>query len=125
MAKILVVDDDPECAALLEAVCQEMGHDVVSAQDGESALRKVRSEAFDVVVTDVLMPEKDGLELLREIRQELPGVKVIAISGGGLLYAEDCLRMAKTFGASQVMLKPLDVRKLQEAIKSLLGESPQ
>lgn len=112
MPKILVIDDDAQCAELLQAVFEQAGHAVRTAADGKIGLNMSRSEKFDLVITDVLMPEKDGLELIKELRRDNPAVQIIAISGGGLLHAEDCLKMARLFGAQHILKKPLDMEKL-------------
>jgi len=121
MAKILVIDDDPECVALLQIAFEKTGHTVFSTSDGMSGLKKACEEFFDLIITDVLMPEKDGLELMLELRRHKPDVKVIAISGGGVLHAEDCLKMAKVFGAQQVMRKPFDINRMLQVAQEMIS----
>jgi CheY-like chemotaxis protein len=121
MAKILVIDDDPHCVSLLKAVFEQSGHTVFSATNGRSGLQAACTEAFDLIITDVLMPEKDGLELIIELKKHKPDVKVIAISGGGVLQFQDCLKMAKLFGAQQVLEKPFDIKKMLEVANDLIS----
>jgi len=121
MAKILVIDDDPQCVELLKIAFEQSGHTVSAATDGRSGLMAACSEAFDLIITDVLMPEKDGLELIIELKRHKPNVKVIAISGGGILHFEDCLKMAKLFGAEQVMEKPFDLKTLMKVANELIS----
>ncbi len=121
MAKILVIDDDPHCVALLKIAFEQAGHTVFSATDGMSGLKMACEKFFDIIITDVLMPEKDGLELLLELKRHKPDAKVIAISGGGVLRAEDCLKMAKLFGAQQVMEKPFDINRMLQVVQELIS----
>jgi DNA-binding response OmpR family regulator len=119
MANILAIDDDEQCVLLLKAVFEKAGHSVASACDGKTGMNLARAGHFDLVITDVLMPEKDGLELIKELRREKPAVQIVAISGGGVLYAEDCLKMAKLFGARHILKKPLDIKQLLEIASAL------
>ena len=119
MATILVIDDDEQCSQLLRAVFEQAGHTVATAADGKAGLQMSRARHFDLVITDVLMPEKDGLELIKELRRDNPDVQIIAISGGGLLYAEDCLKMARLFGAQHILKKPLDIKELLQIASAL------
>jgi DNA-binding response OmpR family regulator len=119
MAKILAIDDDEQCSLLLKTVFEQAGHTVATAADGKTGLKKARAEHFDLVITDVLMPEKDGLELIKELRCDKPDVRIVAISGGGVLYAEDCLKMARLFGAQQILKKPLDIKQLLQIAAEL------
>lgn len=112
MARILVIDDDEQCSQLLRAVFEQAGHEVATAANGKIGLAMSRNSQFDLVITDVLMPEKDGLELIKELRRDNPEARIIAISGGGLLHAEDCLKMARLFGAQRILKKPIDVKEL-------------
>jgi DNA-binding NtrC family response regulator len=121
MAKILVIDDDPHCVALLKIAFERAGHTVISATDGMSGLKKACGEFFDLIITDVLMPEKDGLEFMIELKRHKPDVKVIAVSGGGILHAEDCLKMAKVFGAQHVMQKPFDINRMLQVAQELIS----
>ena len=123
MARILVIDDDPQCAPLLKTAFEQAGHTVFSATDGKSGLKTACDEAFDLIITDVLMPEKDGLELIIELKRKKPDVKVIAISGGGVLHAQDCLKMAQHFGAELVMEKPFDIKKLIQVANELITKA--
>ncbi len=121
MAKILVIDDDPYCVSLLKIAFEQSGHTAFTATNGKTGLQAACDETFDLIITDILMPEKDGLELIIELKKHKPDVKVIAISGGGVLHSEDCLKMAKLFGAQHVMGKPLDIKKLVELVNELIS----
>jgi DNA-binding NtrC family response regulator len=121
MAKILVIDDDPYCVSLLKIAFEQSGHTAFTATNGKIGLQAACAEPFDLIITDILMPEKDGLELIIELKKHKPDVKVIAISGGGVLHTGDCLKMAKLFGAQHVMGKPLDINKLVQLANELIS----
>ena len=120
MAKILLVDDN---ATLLkhqgEFLCLA-GHEVTTAPDGKQAMRLVQTQAFELVITDLVMPEKEGIEIIRELRQSHPALKIIAMSGGGRGDAKDYLAIAKALGASQVLAKPFSGEELLQAVNSTL-----
>src|SRR4051794_10383155 len=98
MAKVLVIDDDPDVRDLMLSLLAEAGHDVVAFANGGGAIDHVRQEHADLLVTDIFMPDVEGLETIREFRRLRPDVPIIAISGidfdGG-----DYLRVARKFGA--------------------------
>lgn len=120
MARVLLVDDDPHIRAVLQAALVEHGHEVVQARDGREGLRLLRRAPCDVVLTDILMPEMDGLELLRGVLREFPAVRVVAMSGGSSrLPGSDSLRMAGMLGAHALLHKPFTV---SEAIEAIVGE---
>jgi CheY-like chemotaxis protein len=122
MARILVVDDDPLIQALVPLALQEHGHLVVQAIDGKQALDQMRRQAIDVVIADMLMPEVDGLELLRAVQKELPPVPLIAMSGGSSrLPGADVLQLARRLGARAVLSKPFTVDDLLAALSTALG----
>lgn len=122
MASILLVDDDEQFRTMLSEVLKRAGHDVQEACNGSEATRMYRSHRTDLVITDLIMPDKEGLETIREIRQNDPGVRIIAMSGGGRNGNIDYLRMASMFGAQQVVDKPFAHREILEAVRRLLEE---
>jgi DNA-binding response OmpR family regulator len=124
MAKILVIDDDEQCSQLLKQFYEQTGHAASIASDGNTGLKLARAEDFDLIITDVLMPEKDGFELIQELRRYKPEAKIIAISGGGVMHAEDCLNMARLFGAKYILRKPLNLQELLQITNELLQSSP-
>lgn len=117
MGSILVIDDDPAVLQMLRTALHRAGHQVLEACDVREAIRLQKSTPAEVVVTDILMPDADGLECIRELRRLDPGVRVIAISGGGRLKSADVLEMARRFGASRTFGKPLDIGELVAAIE--------
>ncbi|MEO5362413.1 MAG: response regulator [Magnetococcus sp. DMHC-8] len=121
MARILVVDDDMSIRALLREILEEEGHQVTEAVDGKQGVHIYREEPADLVITDILMPEKDGVELIMELQETFPEVRIIAMSGGGRgLDAQFSLRIAKDFGAVQQMEKPFTRKRVLETVQRVL-----
>jgi CheY-like chemotaxis protein len=115
MATILVVDDQKPIRSLLRAALEGDGHEVLEASNGLLGLERCRERAPDLIITDMLMPEMNGLELMLELNRSFPNVKVIAISGGPEM--ESGLHAAKLLGARQTFQKPLDIRALLDAVR--------
>ena len=121
MSKILVVEDDPALRLVFERMLVAQKHDVTMAANGAAALRLLDTSSFDLVITDLVMPEVEGLQLLRELRKRPLSPKVIAMSGGGRGSAKDYLEMASSFGAAATLAKPFTQKELAEAIARVLG----
>src|SRR6185295_3799520 len=100
MPRILLIDDDDSVRTMLRRTLAHFGHTVIEARNGKEGLELFHSSEVDLIVTDIVMPEKEGLEVLMELRKKQTAVKVIAISGG------DYLHMAKLMGAAKVLAKP-------------------
>lgn len=115
MAKILVIDDQEPIRSLLRAVLEGAGHEVLEASNGRPGLELYRERSADLIITDVVMPEMNGLELLLELTRTFLNVKVIAISGG--LESEGTLHVAKLLGARQTFQKPLDMEEILSAVR--------
>ncbi len=124
MANILVIDDNPEFREILRIHLEATGHRTVLANDGEQGLALLEREAVDIVLTDILMPQRDGVEVLRETKRRWPALPVIAISGGGWIGATELLGMAERLGADQVLQKPVRrddlIRAVDEALTANL-----
>lgn len=105
MARILLVEDDPLVSDTIALVLQKAGHDVEVAHDGNEGLAKFAAMAPDLVITDIVMPEKEGVQLIRELRAQ-SAVPIIAISGGGRTKNFHFLEIAKALGATEVLRKP-------------------
>lgn len=124
MATILVIDDNPEFREILRIHLEANGHRTVLANNGEQGLVLLEREAIDIVLTDILMPQRDGVEVLREVKRRWPGLPVIAISGGGWIGATELLGMAERLGADQVLQKPVRrddlIRAVDEALTANL-----
>jgi CheY-like chemotaxis protein len=120
MARILVIEDHSDFRDTLSAMLRSADHDVRSGSNGREALEMLTADAFDVLVMDVLMPEVDGIEVLRAIEKLPFRPPVVAISGGGILPASLALSLASALGASAVLFKPFYRQELIEAIEGAL-----
>lgn len=120
MASILVIDDNSEFRDILRTHLEANGHRIVVAGNGEEGLALLERGGIDMVLTDILMPQRDGLEVLREARRRWPGLPVIAVSGGGWIKANELLGMAERLGADQVLQKPVRRDDLLKAVDEAL-----
>ncbi len=120
MTRILVVDDEEPIRGLLRQAFEMNGYDVVEASNGSEAVRIFREDEIDLVITDIIMPNKEGLESIMDLKEIDPDVKIIAMSGGGRLEPHSYLQMASKFGAKKVFPKPLSITLLLAAVKELL-----
>ena len=121
MKRILVIDDDMQFRQMLRQTLERAGFEVAEAPDGEKGMRLYRQDPTDLIITDIIMPEKEGVETIIELRREFPDVKIIAISGGSRgIDAKDCLYAVKQLGADCTFSKPFDRKELLEAISGLL-----
>lgn len=123
MAKILVIDDVEAIRHAMAIVLENEGHAVVQAVDGVDGIRRLRESPVDLLITDVLMPGADGIEVIKAVREHAPNLKVIAMSGGGnQLPAGFSLKMAQAFGAKAVLYKPFENAELVAMVRSVLAE---
>jgi CheY-like chemotaxis protein len=120
MARVLVIDDNAAVRLVARAMLQATGHDVEEAGGGAEAVEAFRGQPADLVLCDVFMPEKDGLQTIRELRALEPGLKVIAMSGVGSRTGVDVLAIARAFGAAEALRKPFDLAALTGAVERAL-----
>lgn len=113
---ILMIDDNPQLRELLQTALTKLGYEVTSASDGAEAIRVIADRTFDVVITDLLMPEKDGIEVIGELKRKQPHARIIAMSGGGRGSREHYLQTAKGLGAHVLLGKPFSVSELSAAL---------
>ena len=106
MANILLIEDEELVAGTIEVVLMKAGHTVTWAANGDLGLKKFDAAPADLVITDIIMPQKEGIATIRELRERSPDVPIIAISGGGRTKNYDFLRMAHKLGATEVLRKP-------------------
>lgn len=121
MAKILVVDDEESIRWLIQERLKMDLHNVDVADNGASGLKQVKDKAYDLIITDLIMPEKDGIEFINELKASHTGVKILAISGGSWgIDATPQLEIAGYLGASATLEKPFTMEELVTAVKRLL-----
>ena len=120
MKVILLIDDDDLVALTIEHMLTSADYQVIRAAEGEAGLQLLKTHPVDLVLTDIIMPGKEGIETIREFRQLDPGWPIIAMSGGGLTLGADYLRMAQALGANAVLAKPFDQEDLLAIIESCL-----
>ncbi len=120
MARILLVDDEAIVRGLFAEVLASDHHEVTTAGDGNGALAALTAGDFDVVVTDLVMPDKEGLETIIEMRKLKPDVPIIAMSGGGRGNANDYLDLAAKLGARKTLAKPFPTQALLDAVNEVL-----
>jgi CheY-like chemotaxis protein len=123
MPVILIADDDAKICAMMQKLLTRAGHVVHLAATGLEADKIIGEQAIDLLITDIVMPEKEGLTLVREIHRRMPKIKIIAMSGGGRAGAFTILDAAAQFGANLVLQKPFRAGELLQAITSVLGAS--
>ncbi len=121
MARILIVEDEVAVRAWLAQVLRNAGFEVLEARDGTEALQLHQAHPFELVITDIVMPDKEGLELIRELRQARLEMKIIATSGSEHPGTEVYLKIAKMFGAAEVLVKPFSEQELLAAVHQVLG----
>jgi CheY-like chemotaxis protein len=121
MARILIVDDEPDILVILDRMLRRMDHETMLAGNGKEAVRRLEESAVDVVITDLIMPESEGIETIAAIRKRWPGVKIIAMSGGGRQSPVAYLAVAATLGADATLAKPFERADLAEALRHVLG----
>jgi len=122
MKKILVVDDNEPFRRMLGRMLEGAGYSVLTAGDGVAALALYRQQSVDLVLTDLIMPEKEGLETILELRRLAPDLKIIAMSGGGRVDADDYFPLAKAFGAARTLAKPFLAAELLATVAEVLAE---
>ena len=123
MSKLLIIDDDDGFREMLQEMLEREGFTIFCASDGSEGIKVYEREKPDVVITDIIMPEKEGLETIREMKRMRPDLKIIAMSGGGKISADNYLETAKIFGASRILEKPFSQKTMVMAVIDLLGVS--
>ncbi len=119
--RILIIDDEIQIREMLGQMLSREGYDVINAPDGKVGMKICREQNVDLIITDIIMPEKDGIEMILELRHDFPDLKVIAISGGGRLGPDGYLEMAQKLGAHRTFFKPFNRKEILEAVKELLN----
>jgi DNA-binding NtrC family response regulator len=121
MVRILLVDDDDLSRGAVHRMLERAGYSVHSTGQGSQAIARYKTDPSDLVITDLIMPETDGLEIIQELRRIDPAVKILAISGGGRVDAGEYLSVARKFGAIEVLPKPFAGHELKQAVERALA----
>jgi len=122
MARVLIVEDDPAAGRMIKQIISRCGHETVTVDNGFAALKTLSLERIDLVITDIVMPDMNGVKLIDHIRKLYTGIKIIAISGGGPRYGPDaCLELAKEHGADRWLMKPITLSELSAVTEELLA----
>ena len=122
MARVLVIDDEPQIRSMLRIMLERAGYEVEEAPDGIEGIRIYRNNPVDLIISDLIMPNKDGIGMIIELKKEFPDVKIIAMSGGGLNKPEGYLEGAKKLGAQRTLTKPIDRDELLRTVGDTLKE---
>ena len=125
MAGILIVEDDKDLREMLKTSLARRKYTILEAADGKEAILHFKPAITDLVITDLLMPDEDGLKVILKIKEIKPGIKIIAISGGGKAGPGNYLNVARALGADAVFPKPFSVHELISKIESILGPEQQ
>ncbi|MCB1886077.1 MAG: response regulator [Rhodocyclaceae bacterium] len=119
MTRILLVDDDELVRYALAKALRRAGHEVLEAASGEGVPARVEAESIEILITDLVMPDQEGIGLIRELRAVSATLPIIAISGGGRVSGEQYLRMAARLGADATLAKPFDHKELLALVARL------
>jgi DNA-binding NtrC family response regulator len=122
MASILIIDDDESILSFLKERLMYEGFNVLTAINGKQGMKLFNDNQVDLVITDIIMPEKIGFEIIIEMNKICPDIKIIAISGMGLGMIKTCLKTAKFSGAEYTFAKPFEISNLLKAVHKLLKE---
>lgn len=126
--RVLVIDDNPDLRELIGDALVQEGYQVTLAPDGSKGAQALRSQPMDLAITDIFMPEKDGIEVIALLKKEFPNTPILAISGAARHATRagvDYLSMARKFGADRVLRKPFDIDELLELVHEVLGTSAE
>lgn len=125
MAKILVVDDEAQVRGMLVKMLSVEQHEIIEAENGDQGCKKYREHRPDLLITDLVMPEKNGIDMILELKKEFPAIRIVAISGGGGITGSfDYLPIAKLMGALHILQKPFSLQALKSAVAEAL-EAPE
>ena len=122
MSRILIIDDEPQIRSMLRLMLERVGYEVAEAPDGFEGIRRYRENPSDLIITDLIMPNKDGIGMIIDLKKEFPKVKIIAMSGGGVNRPEGYLDGAKKLGAARTLTKPIDRDEMLKAVKETLKD---
>ena len=124
MSYIILVDDDESVRVIMRMALVRMGHVVREVENGREAMKLCGEQVPDLMMTDIIMPEQEGIETIGAVRKKYPAVRVIAMSGGGRVSAIDYLQTALTMGADAILAKPFSSDELEAMVARVLGNAP-
>ena len=119
---ILIIDDDPTMRQTIRTILEEENCHIAEAHDGQHALKFLQSKPVDMIIVDIIMPEKDGIEVIIETTEKYPHIKILSLSGGGLIDADAHLHTAQELGADQTLVKPFKNNDLIDKVHLLLDD---
>jgi DNA-binding response OmpR family regulator len=123
MPSILIIDDDDSLRDSLRRILHKEGYTIIEASEGRRGLKELEHVPADLILLDMFMPDKDGIETIGELRRTHPGIRIIAMSGGGFKGTVDVLHVAKMLGARRTLSKPFTREQLLEAVETELTRS--
>jgi len=121
MIRILIIDDESMVRFSLRRILEGVGYEIAEAENGREGVAMQTASPFDLILTDIIMPEKEGVETVIELKRDFPDVKIIAMSDGGRTRNLDFLKLAQQFGADRIIAKPFAEEELLDAINGCLG----
>jgi len=121
MLKLIVIDDDDDVREIIKTFLKDRGFEIFLSENGEEGLAFQKEINADLVITDIVMPKKEGIQTILELRRDYPNLKIIAISGGGFHSANDNLEIAQNFGANAILPKPFKQNELIEIVDKVIG----
>ena len=122
MKRILVIDDEEQICEMLHKKLESAGYEVEDAANGKMGIKLQSENPFDLIISDIFMPDKEGLETIRELRRDFPELKIIAITGGYSSGPDELLSVARMLGANRTFPKPFKLKEIVESIRELLDE---
>jgi len=122
MSRILIIDDNTSMREVVSEMLQQAGYETVDVENGRFALQVHRESPVDLIITDLFMPDTDGLEIINQFRHQYPEVKIIAVSGGGSRGLVELLSVAKKMGAERALMKPFSWEELLAAVQGVLDQ---
>ncbi len=120
MARILIVDDESQIRKMLRQMFEREGFEVSVASNGMQGIKAYRENPADLIITDIIMPVKEGVEMIMELKKDFPDAKIIAISGGRRIGPDEYLKIAERIGVNRTFKKPLEREELLKAVKEIL-----
>jgi len=119
MANILVIDDEEDIRLILQEILELEGHKITTSEN-DKYININELENFDLVITDIFMPDHDGIQIIMDVKRLVPDMKIIAISGGAFFGADNTLKTAQLLGARFTINKPFDIEDVVEKVNTLI-----